>query len=93
MDEQMDGKVDEMDSPHTAIAELTVEGMHCQSCASLIEEVLLDDSGVAAAVVDLGAARAVVTYLPAMTTVDRLCDLAAAAGYQASPAPSRDVAS
>ncbi len=78
--------MDDMKSPQTAIAELNVEGMHCQSCASLVEEVLLDDSCVAAAVVDLGAARAVVTYVPTMTSVGHLCELVAAVGYRASPA-------
>jgi P-type Cu2+ transporter len=86
-------QTDEVDFPQTAIAELTVEGMHCQSCASLIEEALLDHSCVASAVVDLGAARAEVTYLPAMTSIDHLCELVAAIGYQASPAPSSGVAS
>ena len=75
------------------VAELTVEGMHCQSCASLIEEVLLDDPCVEGAMVDLGAARAVVTYRPAMTSIDRLCELVAASGYQAFSAPSGDLAS
>jgi cation transport ATPase len=83
------------DSPtdETAIAELTLEGMHCQSCASLIAETLLDDPCVAGAVVDLDAARASVTYFPAMTSVGHLCALVMAVGYQASPAPSRNVAS
>jgi cation transport ATPase len=88
-----DSQSGEMGSPQTAIAELAVEGMHCQSCAALIEETLLDDSCVAGAIVDLDAARAVVTYLPTMTTVDHLCELVAAIGYHASPTPSGDAAS
>jgi copper chaperone CopZ len=87
------GQMEQMNSRQTAIAELTVEGMHCQSCASLIEEILLDDSCVAGAVVDLDAARAMVTYFPEMTSVDHLCELVTAAGYQSSPASLGDVAS
>jgi Cu+-exporting ATPase len=75
------------EAPHLADVELTVDGMHCESCASLIEEVLLEDSSVTSATVDLGAARAVVTYAPATTSVEHLCELVAGVGYQASPVP------
>lgn len=85
--EEMPTGTDAGHGPDLAAAELTVEGMHCQSCASLIEEVLLEDSSVSSAVVDLGAARAVVTYLPETTSVEHLCELVADVGYRASPVP------
>ena len=85
--QKMPTGTDAEDGPHLAAAELTVEGMHCQSCASLIEEVLLEDSSVSSAVVDSGANRAVVTYLPATTSVEHLCALVAEVGYRALPVP------
>jgi len=45
----------------SATVELVVGGMHCQSCAELIEETLTGDPAVRHATVDLDAARAAVT--------------------------------
>lgn len=64
-------------------AVLQIEGMHCSSCASLIEETLLEDLGVTRAEVHLQAGRAVVSYDRTRHTPDDLCDAVAAAGYVA----------
>ncbi len=72
----------------TDVAVLAIEGMHCQSCAGLIEETLVEDLGVARAVVDLGAARATVRYDPAVHRLDDLCAAVTAAGYRATPVRS-----
>lgn len=64
-------------------AVLAIDGMHCGSCAALVEETLLEDLGVVAVKVDLGAHRASVTYDPSVHTLDDLCQAVAAAGYEA----------
>jgi copper chaperone CopZ len=65
--------------------ELAVEGMHCGSCAALIEEALGERSGVVSAAVDLDAARAVVDYRPSELGVDDLRATIAEVGYSAQP--------
>ncbi|HEY5097996.1 MAG TPA: heavy metal-associated domain-containing protein [Acidimicrobiales bacterium] len=68
-----------------ATAELRIEGMHCSSCVALIEESLTEQAGVAEAVVDLDAARAVVRYDPGLIGPDALRATIVAAGYPATP--------
>jgi copper chaperone CopZ len=65
--------------------ELAVTGMHCDSCAALIEEVLAEQPGLASARVDLASARAEVTYDDAVTDVDVLQAAISELGYAASP--------
>jgi copper chaperone CopZ len=72
------------DTGGATTAELQVEGMHCGSCVSLIEEALHEQSGVATATVDLESARAVVAYDPALVGPDQLCAAIAEAGYTAA---------
>ncbi|MGH9092344.1 MAG: heavy-metal-associated domain-containing protein [Acidimicrobiales bacterium] len=72
----------------TDVAVLAIEGMHCPSCAALIEETLVEDLGVARAAVDLDAARATVRYDPAVHRLDDLCAAVTAAGYPATPVRS-----
>jgi copper chaperone CopZ len=74
----------------TASVELAVLGMHCRSCALLIEETLLAEPGVHEATVDLDGARAAVSFGPSMTSVEALCAAVAGAGYQATPLASGD---
>ena len=74
----------------SAEVELDVGGMHCQSCAALIEETLRGDPGVRSAQVDLDAARASVTFDGATLSVDDLCAAVAGAGYRATPLSSGD---
>ncbi len=69
--------------------EFNVTDMHCSSCASLIQETLVEDLGVADAVVDLEAAKATVTYDPAVNSVDEICTAVAKIGYTALPVGGR----
>ncbi|GEM_PF-3165946 len=73
-----------------ATVELAVTGMHCQSCASLIEETLLEEPGVRSASVELEGALASVTYDPAVRSVGDLCAAVAGLGYSAAPAGAGD---
>jgi copper chaperone CopZ len=68
----------------SATVRLEVSGMHCISCVSLIEEVLLDVDGVASASFDLEQARGDVSYDPATVTSDQLCDVIVDLGYRAT---------
>ncbi len=65
--------------------ELSIEGMHCGSCVALVEEALIEQSGVAAASVDLDRARAVVGFDPSLVGVDELRAAVEAVGYAAAP--------
>jgi copper chaperone CopZ len=70
-------------SPTTV--ELSIEGMHCGSCVALVEEALTEQSGVAAASVDLDRARAVVGFDPSEIGVEELRAAIEAVGYAATP--------
>lgn len=72
------------DGDHERV-ELTIDGMHCASCAALIEEVLVQDLAVTSARVDLDAARASVELDPSVVSVADVCAAVAAAGYRATP--------
>jgi copper chaperone CopZ len=67
-----------------AVTQLTVEGMHCGSCAALIEETLNEREGVTAAVVDLDSARAVIEYDPSTLDVEEIRAAIVEAGYSAA---------
>jgi copper chaperone CopZ len=67
------------------IVELDVAGMHCQSCAALIEETLARDPRVARATVDLDQGRASVTFDRGAVSVDELCARVTNAGDAATP--------
>lgn len=73
-----------------ATVELEVSGMHCQSCAALIEETLVRDPGVRRASVDLDLGRASVAYDPGAVSVDQLCEAVSSAGYAATTLASPD---
>lgn len=68
-----------------AVAQFTVEGMHCGSCVSLIEETLAERDGVKVALVDLDSARAVVEYDPSALAADEIRTAIEDAGYSATP--------
>jgi Cu+-exporting ATPase len=70
-----------------AIAQLDIEGMHCASCTSRVEEALMSHPSVVAAHVNLASQSAQVTYLEGGLQVGELEKLASAAGY---PAHLRD---
>ncbi len=68
--------------------ELSVTGMHCASCASLIEEVLAEQPGLLEARVDLEAERAALTFDDDVTDLGALQAAIAELGYGASPIDS-----
>jgi copper chaperone CopZ len=68
-----------------AVAQLTVEGMHCGSCVALIEETLTERQGVTAALVDLDSTRAVIEYDPSTLDVEGIRAAIAEVGYSATP--------
>jgi Cu+-exporting ATPase len=72
------------DPAGVATVEFEVSGMHCGSCAALVEETLLEQPGVASASVDLDATRAVVGYDPARVGADELGAAITGAGYPAT---------
>lgn len=76
----------------SACVELVVEGMHCQSCAALIEETLVRDRRVRTATVDLDRARASVVFDASALSVDELCAAVTGVGYRATPVTSGDQA-
>ena len=65
--------------------ELSVTGMHCASCARLIEEVLAEQPGLVSAQVDLEAERAVVTFDDTLTDLGAVRATIAELGYGSSP--------
>jgi len=64
--------------------ELAIDGMHCESCVALIEEVLVEQTGVRSATVDLASATAVVRFDPAVVGTDALQSAIAEVGYSAT---------
>jgi copper chaperone CopZ len=70
--------------------ELTLGGMHCQSCVALIHDTLIRDPAVHSASVDLDTARASVVFDGSSLSVDDLCAAVVSAGYSATPLASDD---
>ncbi|MGH9010755.1 MAG: cation transporter [Acidimicrobiia bacterium] len=68
----------------TAVLDIT--GMHCPSCAVLIDETLESLPGVASARTDMHRARTKVEYDPAATSLEAITAAIAEAGYDAIPA-------
>ena len=65
---------------------LNAKGMHCPSCAMLIEMSLSKVAGVKSAKVDYAHERAVVTFDDATASVDALLAAVDEAGYEGSVA-------
>jgi P-type Cu+ transporter len=64
-------------------AQLAVSGMHCASCAALIEEVLAEQPGLLAARVDLANERAEVTFDDDVTDLKAVQSAITELGYGA----------
>lgn len=62
---------------------MTIQGMHCKSCVTLLTEALTDIPGVAKATVSLERQNAEVTYDPTKVDSKRLREAIAAEGYEA----------
>ena len=67
-------------------ADLAVTGMHCGSCAALIEETLSRQPGITSVTVDLDGAKAAVTFDPGTIALDEVCSIVTGLGYTAEPA-------
>ena len=69
---------------------LSLTGMHCASCASLIERALNKTPGIEQASVNFAAEKAYVTYDGSQVSVDGLLSAVRRAGYKAAVADERD---
>lgn len=69
---------------------LSLSGMHCSSCASIIEKSLMKVAGVSKANVNFAAEKALVFYDGNITSVDSLIEAVKKAGYQAQEIKSSD---
>jgi Cu+-exporting ATPase len=65
---------------------LDIAGMHCHSCAVLIDEAVEALPGVASARTDMHRARTRVEYDPVSTDLDTITAAIAEVGYVALPA-------
>ena len=69
----------------TTPATLAISGMHCPSCAFLIDQTLEKLPGVAWARTDMDRARTRVEYDPATTSLEAIASAIAGLGYWATP--------
>jgi Cu+-exporting ATPase len=69
---------------------LSLSGMHCSSCALIIERSLNKAPGVKQASVNFAAEKAYVIFDPGETSVDGLVNTVKKAGYKAEVADERD---
>lgn len=69
---------------------LSLSGMHCSSCARLIENSLKKTSGVKDANVNFAAEKAMVTFDEVGTSVEHLIDAVSSAGYHAEEVRAGD---
>lgn len=69
---------------------LLLSGMHCSSCAAIIERSLKKQSGVLEANVNFAAEKASVVYNPATASVNDLIAAVKKAGYEAMPVDQGD---
>ncbi len=65
----------------TAKTTLDVEGLNCGSCVGRVERALLAAEGVTDVAVSLASETASVSYLPSVTSPERLAAVATGAGY------------
>ncbi len=84
-----EGRERSQDAPGTQRVTLGISGMHCASCALLIERELRKVSGVLEAQVSFAAEKAWVVFDSKVVTVPDLVRIVERAGYQASPEEER----
>ena len=77
-------------TPGVQRVNLNIFGMHCASCAALIERSLYKVSGVKEANVNYGAEKARVVFDPNQTNVERLKASVTKAGYRAEIVDAKD---
>lgn len=71
-------------------ARLSLFGMHCASCATLIERSLTKVPGVEQVNVNFAAEKASITFDPLQTNAGKLIDTVRNAGYRAEEIPEKD---
>ena len=71
-------------------AELTINGMHCASCAVLLTRALAKAEGVSNANVNYAAGKALVEFDEKKTGVQKLIEVVKAKGYSASIGADRE---
>ncbi|TSC79594.1 MAG: Cu2+-exporting ATPase [Candidatus Peregrinibacteria bacterium Gr01-1014_25] len=69
---------------------LSIDGMHCASCAAIITRKLAKTPGVAEANVNYAAAKGHILFDPAQASVDNLIEAVRKAGYDAHVASEAD---
>lgn len=67
----------------TATTQLHIQGLHCASCVTIIEDTLLKTSGVLSATLNLATEKAYIEYVPGHIDLTGLVRAIEAAGYQA----------
>ena len=78
-------EIPQLDATEEARATLALEGMTCASCAMRIEKGLKKVPGVIDASVNLATERGIVTYDPALTSIEQMVQKVDAVGYKATP--------
>lgn len=69
---------------------LSLSGMHCSSCAAIIERTLGKVPGVASANVNFAAEKAIITYNENSASIDDLIGAVKKAGYKAETVSDKD---
>jgi copper chaperone len=62
---------------------LNTSGMHCSSCAMLVDMTLADVDGVITSKTDHATGESVVTYDDALVGIERIIEAIRSAGYEA----------
>ncbi|HSK46864.1 MAG TPA: heavy-metal-associated domain-containing protein [Coriobacteriia bacterium] len=65
---------------------LATSGMHCSSCAMLVDMTLGDIEGVVESKTDHATGQSVVTYDDGVVTLDQIIDAIRSVGYEAEVA-------
>lgn len=65
---------------------LTIDGMHCDGCAQIVQHTLEQTAGVKAATVSLEAKQARVAHDVNQVSAEALAEAVNNAGYKAAPA-------
>lgn len=84
------GNRSQVEPPSNKRANLSLSGMHCSSCANLIERALHKVPGVKQANVNFAAEKALVTFDASQATMDQLKQAVKQAGYQAEEVNPND---
>ena len=62
--------------------EFQIDGMHCKSCAILIESSLSDENGIKSAKVDFASKKAFLEFDPTIHNIETIKGLIGGLGYK-----------